>query len=108
MLHEDRHARAIYGLVDADIVIMRINKNVPRDMLCGLFFIEDIIKHDREIFNGSLARGEFESYLIDIPFNLRADILISEKMQFIIIYPFPRSMKILRGEKNCLNSSNID
>ena len=83
MFNEDRHARAIYGLVDADIV-MRINKNVPRDMLCGLFLIEDIIKHDREIFNGSLARGEFERYMINIPFNLWADIFISEKMQFIV------------------------
>ena len=83
MLNEDRHARAIYGLVDADIV-MRINKNVPRDMLCGLLFIEDIIKHDREIFNGSFTRGEFERYLIDISFNLRANIFISEKMQFIV------------------------
>ena len=85
MFHKDRHARAIYSLVDTDI-IMWINENIPRDVLCRFLFIKYIIKNNGEIFNGSLARGEVVRYLVNVSFNLRADIFIGEKMQFIVRY----------------------
>ena len=75
MFHNDRHARAIYSLVDTDI-IMWINENIPRDVLCRFFFIKYIVKNNGEIFNGRLARGEVVRYLINVSFNLRADILV--------------------------------
>ena len=65
---------------------MWINENIPRDVLCWPLFIEDIVEDNGEIFNGSLARGEVVRYLINVSFNLRADIFIGEKMQFIVRY----------------------
>ena len=100
MFHKNRHTRAIYSLVDTNI-IMCVNENIPRDVLSRFLFIKYIIKDNGEISNGGLARGEVVRYLVNVFFNLRADSLISEKMQLIVRY---RSAEHVRYRKQFIFS----